>query len=283
HLFTKSGHKAWGGKGSGPAELQDPFMVAVWGNNVVVYDFELAKLVSYRHDGTFAGTRQVGAVNGFSVSETDTVVGNVDIMAETRRVLRLRGPHVDTLYEYRLPARIRLSAAGSPSYTVVTPYAPVPQWTILADGRLAIWDATRPHLEVRGLSDDPPMTFPLGAERYDVAPSDRELWLNEAIPSEFMGQRVFEPLRKEARRSVAFPEVFPPVLAIKHDPLGGAWVQRTTSASGEVWTLVGEKGVISSFHLPVGRKLLAVGRTELAVLARDADDLESVEMYRKPS
>ena len=43
----------------------------------------------------------------------------------------------------------------------------------------------------------------------EVTSEDREFWLQDAIPQEFLGQRPFEPLREKARRTVDFPRYHP--------------------------------------------------------------------------
>jgi hypothetical protein len=283
HVFAGPRHQAWGRTGSGPAELRDPMAVTLSDDRVLVYDMQLGKIASYSRTGTFVQARSVGVLNGVNTTGRDTVVGSAEPTSGMRRVLRLRGTRVDTLFEYRVSGQIRLTAPGSPSYTVTPPYAAVPQWAALPGGRVAIWDAGRPRLVVRSLSGEPSVAFPLSPSRYRVSAQDRDLWLNEAIPTEFMGQRVFEPIRAAARRTVSFPDFLPPVLAILGDPSGGAWVRQTTSATGETWTLVNQDGPHATFRLPPGRKLLAVGQTEIAAVTRDEDEVESVEIYRKPA
>jgi hypothetical protein len=112
--------------------------------------------------------------------------------------------------------------------------------------------------------------------------ADRENWFATAIPTEFMGQRVFEPLRRHARDVVRFPDHLPLVLDLMADPGGGVWVRRTTEGTGETWILLRENTQRVTLRFPPGRQLLAVGAAEMAVLAKDDLDVETVEVYTKP-
>lgn len=282
HLFAGTRHRGWGARGSGPAEFKDPEQVAVLGGRVLVYDMELAKLASFSPSGTFVTARPAGIVRRLQVSGSDTLVASNDPSGGALSVLRLRGTSAETVQRFPVPQPIRLVAPGSPSYTVLPPYSTAPQWAGLAGGRVALWDGRPGRLVVRSLSGAPSVAFPLPATRYRVTAADRELWLAEEIPTEFMGQRVFEPVRAAARRNLRFPDTLPPVLEITADPGGGAWVRMTTAATGQTWVLVDERGPRATFRLPRGRKLLAVGAREVAALAKDADEVETVEVYRRP-
>mgnify|MGYP000055991612 CR=1 FL=1 len=189
------------------------------------------------------------------------------------------GGHLDTLLSYDADGTpVRLEAAGAPPLAVRPPFSAQTTWAVLADGGLAIW--TPGDSGVRR-ADRGAAAIPTGP-RLPVDDADREHWLATAIPQEFMGRRVFDPLRDEARRSLAFPDSFPPVLALEPDPSGGLWIRKSTAGGGEVWHARAADGsAAGAIALPPGRRLLAVGPGAVAAAAIDEQGVERVEIYER--
>lgn len=287
HLFTAGGERNWGKKGSGPAELMGPQNVAWIDGHLLVRDFRLRKIASFDSLGTAVGSRFLGhlMVTRMQAAGRDTLVSLFDPFDPTRRVLRLRGERNDTVLTWQSePRQITLAAEGAPSLTLSAPFEPEPAWAGLADGRVAFWDGSANHVRVVDLGGGAEARLPLPADRLPVSEADREVWFRSAIPvDEFKGkQDVFAPLRERAHAEVKFPASLPAVLELQGDPDGGVWVRRTTPGAGELWVRLGAEAPRASFRLPAGRKLLAIGQTELAVRARDELDVETVEIYQKP-
>lgn len=287
HLFSANAHRGWGKKGAGPAELTNPENVVWAGGRILVHDFSgsNSKIVSYDHTGRFLGVRSTGAcglARGLQVTGPDTLLSSVAFGTRRRAIVRLSGERCDTIARYTLPEQIRLTAQGSPSLTVSTPFAPGPLWTALPGRRVAAWNGSSPSLLLLDTYGRTVGEIPLPRTRMRVSTADREWWIDNEIPADFMGQKVFEPLRRKAREEVKFPAYLPVALSLLPDPSGGVWVQRTTSGSGEIWSLVTASGEGASIKLPPGRELLSVGQRELAVKAKDNLDVETVEIFRKP-
>jgi hypothetical protein len=177
-----------------------------------------------------------------------------------------------------------LAAEGAPTLSLPAPFEAEPVWAGLAPGRVAFWDGESGYVRVSELNGGPEARLALPAGKVALSPADREAWFRKAIPvDELKGkQDIFAPLREKARTEVEFPETLPAVLAMQPDPDGSVWVRRTTSGSGELWVRLNADGRKASLRLPPGRELLAVGKSEVAVLARDENDVETVELYRKP-
>jgi hypothetical protein len=283
HRFGER-YRSWGRAGDGPAELRNPQELAVAGDRVLVRDGRLAKIVSFDRAGAAVAARPLGSlrVNRFELAGRDTLVGLFEPVGEQRAVARLRGARTDTILRYRVSApQVRLEGGG-PSLTLTAPFHPVPVWTGLPDGTVAFWDAASPRITLYRRGGGAPATLPLPERQYPVTAADREIWFEEEIPQEFMGQRIFEAARERARETVRFPPRLPAVLRMLSDPQGGVWILQTTSGSGEVWTRLAASGRSVTVRFPPGRRVLAIGTSEIAVLAKDELEVETVEVYRRP-
>lgn len=217
----------------------------------------------------------------FGIAGRDTLVRIAPFTGNRSYVLRLAGARADTVLRLRHPADIRLEAEGSPSFTLAPPFAPSPVWAPRVGGA-AVWDGEGLRIRFVDARGGAAGTVALAAARVPVRPADREHWLATAIPQEFMGQRVFEPLRRKAREELRFPDVFPAVLSMRADPADGVWVQRAPATAGEVWEWATPGGVRGRVRLPAGRRLLAVGARELLTVHREGD-AAFVERYARPA
>lgn len=274
---------SWGQRGRGPAELVSPQNVLVVGERILVRDSDLRKLVSYDRSGTLAATRPftAGMIVRVEMAGVDTLADSFAPSGHT--LMRLRGSRADTIWSYgnSVPL-VRLAAPGSASLSIPAPYAAIPAWAGLADGRVAVWDARESAIDVLDVSGCVLFRMNLPPERYPVLPEDREAWFASAVPGEIRGQQPFRGLQAVARREVRFPRKLPAVLSLRADPGGGTWVQQTTSATGQRWVYIAPGQPQRWFRLPRGQSLLAIGRREIAALARDSDGVESIHIYAHP-
>lgn len=289
HLFTADGYRAFGREGGGPAELDLP-LDAVWtADGPVVLDQNAHEIVAYDDDGGLRNTRGLAGEwpDRLYVVGTDTVVGLFTPMVDERAVVRLRAGSRDTVLAYRSRGEeVRLEAEGAPGYRTRHPFTPQVEWTVLADGLLAVWDPDDPEaLRLRDLDGAAAGRLGGVSGSHEVVEADREAWLREKfVTSEFMGRRIFEPLLPEARERLRFPDRFPSVLELRADPGGGVWVRKTTSARGEVWTLIDRTGERrGTLRLPAGRELLRVGPRSIAAHATDELEVEYIEIYERPA
>jgi hypothetical protein len=273
--------RRWGATGP----LQSP-ADALWaGERLLVRDARRQSLDSFGPDGRLLASRALpGPIASWAgVVGGDTLVSLLEFRNDSATIVRLRGTASDTLLRFAMPHPVRLMARGSPTYSVIPPFAPTPAWAALPGGRLAFWDGRSGSIALLDVRGRPAGRLPLPRGRYPVAAADREWWLHDAIPREFMGQRVFEPLRARARAEVAFPGSMPAALALLPDPARGVWIRRTPASSGEVWAWVDAGGVRAQVRMPAGRELLAVGAQMLAVRGPGTGGRHVVELYRKPS
>lgn len=287
HIFDGSHYNAFGRSGGGPFELQTPVDLAWIDSTVIVLDVNQRKLVAFLAAGSAVHSRSLGGdwARRLFIQESDTIVETFVPMSDDRAIVRLRGAVQDTVYRYAVQGRtIRLQAPGAPSLTMSAPFTPQVEWTVLTDGAIAVWDPTVGRIQLLNADASNVGSLEVPDEGWSVGAADREQWIADAIPSEFMGRRgVFEPLRSEAAGTVDFPETFSRALQLLADPSGGVWVRKTTSGSGEVWELLDRTGQRSGMvRLPPGRHVLRVGAN--GIYASWADDLgvEYVGIYRRP-
>ncbi len=155
---------------------------------------------------------------------------------------------------------------------------------MLPAGRVAVWYPESTAIVLLDFDGRPTAHLPVPPSTYPVHDADREFWFQTAIPTEFMGRRVFEPIRRRAREVVEFPRRFPPVLELQSDPNGGVWIRKTSAGSGQVWAMLDARGATgTTIRLPPGRTLLTVGARELVARATDELGVERVEVYRRPT
>ncbi len=284
HLFRGGRHKSLLGGGTAMFALKEPVQGAWVDGRLLLYDFQQQSIVSLAPDSGLVASRPLDALlaQEFRTGVKDTLLSVTSFGKDTAILLRLRGSVHDTLVRCARPTSVRLRARGSPSYTVTPPYMPDPVWTTLSDGRIAFWDGQSRALSILDRAGRRAERWPIPPAQYPVTEADREIWLQTAIPQQFLGQRVFEPVREKARRQLRFPSQFPLVLQLEEDPNGGVWMRRTAAGSGEVWTWVNRDGVRAAIRLPPARELLAVGPRTFAVRYRRGSGHDVVEIYRKP-
>lgn len=285
HLFEQDGYARWGRRGGGPAELASPIDLAGHGSSLIVLDAGHRKLVTFREDGGFVEMRGLGDwANRIFLMDGDTILGQFAPMDPARSVVRLAGEARDTIIAYSTSDRvIRLEAPGAPSLTLAEPFTAQPQWTVLPERLLAFWTPSTGHIRLIDFDGGERARLQPVGPTYPVSHEDQEVWLASAIPEDFMGQRVFEPLRSQARDVVTFPRSFPAVMELQGDPSGGIWIRKSAEGSGQVWYFLRRDGEeAGSIRLPPGRRLLKVGTKEFAVLSEDDLGVERMEIYRRP-
>ena len=163
------------------------------------------------------------------------------------------------VYPRSTATRLRLTAPGAPGYRVSPPYSPAPQWAPVCGG-VAFWQGSDAEVRILGLDGTLKSVVPLALDdRFEVTADDREYWFQNAIPQEVFGQRVFEPLRQAARRTVDFPRYHPPVFELLGGPGDVLWVRRTPDGRDQVWDVVDAQGRLANrVFLAPGQALMAV-------------------------
>lgn len=287
HLYGIGDLREWGPSGGGPGELASPVDIEWIDGSIFVLDVGQPKFVRYDERGSFITSRPTENLRArrIWIRGGDTILATFSPMTDSRAAVRLRGQVTDTLFTYVKRGRsIRLEAADAPSFTVKPPYLPQIEWTVLSKGDLVRYDPATGRLEWLDRDGRLLSTTELPWKGIPLTEGDREWWIDSTIPREFMGQRVFEPLRPVARETLRFPERLPRVLAVLSDVGTGVWLRRTTAASGERWMLVSREGHMrGEVVLPPGRELLAAGEAELFALARDQLGVETVEAFHRPT
>jgi hypothetical protein len=271
HLVEGTRRRSWGARGRGPAELTNPFDVTWAGGRIVVRDSELRKLVSYDRTGNLVATRPLpgGLSIRLEVAGRDTLV---ELIAGSGRVVvRLAGARQDTVLRYGVPADVvHLSAAGAPSLTVPAPFIPMPHWAPLPDGRIAFWDGAEGSLRLLDRTGRQVGRLSLPPGRQPVTAADREAWFAAAIPGELRGQRVFEPLRRQARSSGCTSPRGGPRAPSASRPGSGCWRWASGRSRPGVRTRTGARRCTSTATPWDARRILLRGGagTSLRGIAR---------------
>lgn len=279
----------WGRQGAGPGELLDPADVA-WGLlGGVVLDTRQRRLTAYTNIGQTAWSRSLATewANRVAFVGGDTLLQLFVPMTTRHTIVRLARRGVDTILSYDRSSKenqVVLAPPGATSLTVTKPFSSATYWSPVGSKGIAVWFADQRFVTMLDLSGKELARIPLPSDAFTVTALDREWWFNEAIPQEFMGKRVFEPVRLLARKQITFPRVFPVVTGLIGDPAGAVWIRRTSTAGGEVWQRLGTPSTRpAGLHLPPGRALLALGRT--VAITKTTDDASGepiVEGYSLP-
>ena len=288
---------SWGQTGQGPGEFQSSSGITLVGEHVYALDGN-GRLSIFEFTGDLVRTvplREFGmspnSAGWLGRGGDDMVLFGLSVPMGNERSIIARSfgasagedpIRQDTVIVF--PARtatLRLTAPGAPSYTLPPPFSPVPRWTPVSGG-VAYWQGLDSNIWILGFDGVLKSEMSLALDdRFEVTTEDREFWLQNAIPQEFMGQRVFEPLRDKARRTVDFPRYHPLLFAIFGGPDDLLWVRRTPNGQDQVWDLVNMQGQFASrVSLAAGQALMSVIPNHLVLKVTDELGVESIEVHR---
>lgn len=289
---------SWGQRGQGPGEFQASSGITLVGEHVYVLDGNQGRLSIFELTGELVRTiplQRFGMPPNFPRwlyrATGDTVLFGLSVPMGNERMIIARSfgasasedpIHQDTVIVF--PARttsLRLTAPGAPSLTLSPPYSPEPQWTPVSGG-VAFWQGLDSDIQILGLDGVLKSAISLTLDdRLEVTSEDREFWLQDAIPQEFSGQRVFEPLRVKARQTVDFPRYHPLMSRILGGPDSLLWVRRTPNGRDQVWDVLDTQGQLASrVSLASGQALMSVIPDHLVLKVTDELGVESIEVHR---
>lgn len=179
------------------------------------------------------------------------------------------------------------------------PFAAQDNWTVGPDGRVALVRATPYHVEWRApdgrLTRGPSVVHtPIQVTTDDRVAFTRSFLAHAPIggrdPESGMSAARADLLTDRRIREVTahntFAEVMGPFTGAPPliDAAGALWVERTvrTGAPGE-WDVFDASGrLVRRVALPVGRRLVGIGRGTLYLVAADEDGIERLERYVAP-
>ena len=300
HLFAGGTHRrSWGRRGEGPGEFRSAAGVTSVGRHVYALDGNPGRLSIFEFTGDLVRTVSLPelGLSGYLARRLhraggDTVVLELAVPMGNERVIIARSlgasadedpVRQDTVHVYlRRMATLRLTAPEAPGLSLSPPYSPDPKWTPVSGG-VAFWQGPDPEVRILGFDGEQRSVVSVALDdRFEVTAEDREYWLQNEIPQEFQGQRVFEPLRQEARRTVDFPRYHPLVFELLGGPDGLLWVRRTPDGRDhQVWDILDAQGQLANrVSLTPGQALMAVIPDHLVVKVTDGLGVESVEVHR---
>ncbi len=301
HLFDLADGthlQSWGQDGEGPGEFLSSSGLELIGNHVYALDGNRGRLSIFEVTGDLVRTvslQDFGMPPNFARrldrAGGDRVLFGLSVpMGNERSIIaRSFGPsasedpvHQDTVIVFaQRTATLRLTAEGAPGLTLSSPYSPTSRWTSVAGG-VAFWQGSDSDIRVLGFDGALKSVISLALDdRFEITEADREYWLQNEIPQEFFGQRVFEPLREKARRTVDFPRHHPLMFKLLDGPDDLLWVRRTPGGQDQIWDIVDTEGqLVSRITLAPGQALLSVIPGHLVLKVTDDLGVESVEVHR---
>lgn len=285
--------RSWGVRGEGPGEFASSAGVAWVGAQVYALDTTQRRVSIFDSGGNLARTEPLRGLglpyaNRLHHASGDTVVVRAYApMGDANAIVAWTADGVTgTVLAFDDPPdELRLEAPGAPGLTLRQPFSSYPRWTVVAE-QVVYWPGTGQELLVVGLDGRVASTIALPTEdRIAVTAGDRERWFRTGIPTEFMGRRPFEPLRRRARQTVDFPEHHPSVLGLLGGADGAIWVKRQTSLAeesrGQAWDVVDKDGrFVSRISLPVGHLLMAVLPEHVVVRTTTELGSDVIQLHR---
>ena len=313
----RSGEQATVGRnGQGPGEYQFPGeLLAYKGDTTLLTDRVGRRFLTVAADGKLGptvpfpdaipgiadprGTDRQGRIY-FQGSPFNGPPGSGDMtkIADTVAVLRWdRGSNkVDTVARVKVSA-IKMQVSGGQNSRMVMmrpqPFAPADEWVVAEDGRVVVARVGDYHVEwldgtraVRGT--------PIHYDRVRIGEADKQAYLNNMRTSRNRititqggGGRGPEVKPPEVNAAdFEWPDYKPPFpsRAGLLSPEGQFWLARSTPASDStpLYDLFdGQGNVTGRVTLPLGRRVVGLGKGTLYAVRTDEDGLQWLERYRR--
>lgn len=207
---------------------------------------------------------------------------------------------LDTLARVKI-ASIKMQVSGTANARAVMmraqPYAPADEWAVGADGRVAVARVGDYHVDWIGT----PAAHgaPVRVESLRLTDADKQAYMaairnsrNRIIVNQGGPGRGAQEIKPPEPSAADFdwPESKPPFRAGRADrsafvtPEGELWLARYTPASDStpLYDVFNPQGALTGrVTLPVGRKLVGIGKGVLYAVRTDADGLQWLERYRR--
>lgn len=232
-----------------------------------------------------------GPGNGMEVSEN---------LPDTVAIIRFdpATKKVDTITRVKIPA-LKVQTSGTQNSRMVMmraqPFAAADDWVVTPDGRVAVARTGDYHVEWYG-GAAPVRGAPVRYERLKVGAGDKQVFMSAmrntrnriTVTDGGSGPSGGTPPRPPEPSAGDFdwPEYFPPFPArsLRLAPEGQLWLPRATSArdSTPVYDLFDATGKHTGrVTLPLGRRLVGLGKGVLYATRTDEDGLQWLERYRR--
>ena len=286
-------YAAWGTKGEGPGEVQNPRDLAVDENAVYILDMQLGanRIRTYTHDGAPQEELRVdasGLATRLERAGDDLIVVVSPFQESQQTVLRISGDTqtVTNEIDEKQPT-VRVDGGEVMQHMdVPVPFQSRTTWTITHDGYRAVWTPGANDIVVERLDGTSERRIPLTEQApIPVTDEDQEAWAHRTFPEGatlFGRENPYREVRPRALETVPFPETFAPVLTIKGDPGGGLWIHRADTHDGQRWTYEHVNGERAAMHcFPAHGNLTDIGETFFVVVNTPPGDVETVTLHRK--
>jgi len=286
-------YTAWGAKGEGPGEVQNPQGLAVDDDAVYILDTQPSanRILAYTHDGTPQEELRVeasGVASRLEQAGNDLLVGVSPFQESQQTVLRVSGDAETVIDEVNAERpTVRIDGGEVMQHmSVAVPFRPETRWTVTDDGHRAVWTPGSGTIVMETLEGTLERRLPLAEqEPIPVTDKDQAAWVHRRFPEGevlFGRENPYREIRPRALEEVPFPETFAPVLEMKGDPAGGIWVLRAHKHDGQRWTYEDASRERAAMHcFPADGELVDVGETFFVVVHTPPGDVETVTLHRK--
>jgi hypothetical protein len=315
--FSNDGQVTIGRNGQGPGEYQFPGdLLPYLGDTTLLVDRVSRRFLTIAPDGKLGKTvpfpeqiQGLGEPRGTdhqgriyfqgSPFRGDFGDGDPSRLPDTVAVLRWDPAtgRVDTVARVKIAA-LKMQISGSQNARAVMmrpqPFAPSDEWAVAPDGRLAVARVGDFHVEWLG-AGAPVRGAPVHYDRLKVVDGDREAFLSNmrntrnriTVTRGGPGRGTSDIKPPEVGAAdFEWPDYKPPFPARSAlmAPEGLLWLTRSTPASDSTPTfdLFDQSGAPAGrVTLPIGRRLVGIGRGTLYAVRTDGDGLQWLERYRR--
>lgn len=297
--FTPAGAWAWsvGRKGVGPGEFTSLEGLALQApDTLLVFDEVLARVSVVTAAGRFVRTTAL-TVPGHRVRPVAGVLGSGALLGAVANLERPSptDKHItttQTLYRFAAtgpPApvgvffenEILVMAAPKEYGGVIYPSVPFARHAVFRTWNNQIFAGDGAQFEIRQLADDgaPRRIIRLRTPERPVTEADKDAARRADLETTAPKDR---PLWEQFWATVPYPKTHPAFERFEITPSGRLWVERPAGPADSVgsWVVFSPDGRLAGeVFLPRSLQVLSVTDQELIVRARDADDVEHVQVY----
>lgn len=301
-----------GRNGQGPGEYQFPGELLPWrGDSTLLLDRVGRRLLAIGADGKMGRTIPLPeAMSGFPEVRGTDRQGRIYLqgsafgpgaatsnLPDSVPLLRWDpvSNRIDTLGKVKVPSvKAQVTSTGNSRAVMMRqqPYAAADDWTVSADGRVAVARSGDYHVE--WLGDRPARGAPVRYDRVRLSEADKETFLSASRNSRNRilinngrpgrgGQEVRPPELSAA--DLEWPEYKPAFQrGVRITPEGELWVQRYTAAADSVpaFDVFNAQGVLTGrVLLPKGRRVVGMGQGVVYAVRIDDDGLQWLERYKR--
>lgn len=295
HIYKQEDEiTAFGDRGRGPFEFQDPKSFCTDGTHILILDAQPGKnrLITFSFSGEHISE---SLLEGVFLANKIVCNKHAGLIRDSRLNLNPesgvisgseynlhRLSDMEIIKSVSIPGIRVKPASGIRSLTVPVPFNINPVWAFLPDGRFAWWEGAPEAISVQTLEGvtQGEIRFPLLEIRLTKTEIDNWLEKNYAEDTPLFGAKgAYAGVKDEILRKTRFPKFFPQIAGILPGAGEDLWLLRARTTKGDIWTQV--KGNKSrTYRFDAAKSLVTVGAEELAFKVVDDEGYERIEIFK---